>query len=290
MKLASLNTISSVFSYYYQLLMPTYSAKEANVLLKSLIAHFTESKSYKIPEIDKDKKLNESTLLFIHHGVKDLLKMRPLEYIISKVSFYEFEFFINESVLIPRPETEELVDFIWKSKTLFSENPIGLDIGTGSGCIAISLNKIMEASMTAVDISPSALDVAKINSDNHGADIQFINLDILKSSEWDLIPDNLDFIVSNPPYVRKSENALMKKNVLNFEPPAAIFVEDTDPLIFYRAIADLSTQKLKKKGHIYLEINEFLAIETKTLFDDKFSNVDIILDLNGKSRFIHAFN
>lgn len=282
------NKIRDVFNHYSLLMQDLYSQKEANLLLKRLIAHFIESETYRIPDIDGDKRVNESTLLKIHFGVKSLLKYMPLEYIIEEVEFYESKFFVNENVLIPRPETEELVDLIWKNSSLFKSNSIGLDIGTGSGCIAITLSKLLNNRMLACDISSKAIEVAKRNSNKFSTDVEFIQLDFLDSNSWSHLPFELDFIVSNPPYIRDNEKNMMHENVLNFEPHNALFVPNDDPLIFYRAILEFAILHLKKNGYVFLEINEFLGSETQSLYLATCKKVNIINDLNGKQRLIIA--
>jgi release factor glutamine methyltransferase len=287
MKVSS-NKIVDIYNHYLNRLKVVYSEKESSILLKRLMAHFIDSQPYQIPFVDSDKRVSESKLLQIHFAVKDLLVFKPLEYILGFAKFYEHDFLVNENVLIPRPETEELVDYIWKNKNLFDKKPRGLDIGTGSGCIPIMLSKLFDVQMFSCDISQAAISIAEKNKKLHAVDIQFINIDFLNSSFWNLLPLDLDFIVSNPPYVRESEKVLMEKNVLNYEPHLALFVENSDPLIFYRQIHDFALLALKSKGHLFLEINEFLSYETADLFINDFSDIFIIKDLNDKPRFLHV--
>jgi release factor glutamine methyltransferase len=191
---------------------------------------------------------------------------------------------VTPAVLIPRPETEELVDLIIKENGGFSGRII--DFGTGSGCIAIALaSHFKEASVTATDISEDALEIARHNAHLNGVSVDLLRSDIFKPSNE--LPLKADIIVSNPPYVRKSEKKLMHRNVLDFEPHQALFVSDDDPLAFYRAILVISRNLLTEGGKTYFEINEAMGEKMKELFDDfSYSGTEIIKDLNGKDRFI----
>ncbi len=232
----------------------------------------------------------------------------PIQYILGHTEFYGMTFRVSKDVLIPRPETEELVDFIIKKhqnqpKNIISTNILNttlniLDIGTGSGCIIISLaknlaNSISSVNAFAMDISENALKVAESNAKENNVKVQFIQQDILaKNLEKELennfdFFDKLDIVVSNPPYVTQAEKQLMQANVLDFEPHNALFVEDLEPLVFYERIIFLATKYLKKGGFLYFEINEKYPNEMKNLLEKyNFSDVEILLDLQGKSRMI----
>ena len=280
------NLISDIYSFYYKRLQEEYSSKESAILLKRLMGYYLNIKEFKIPQFIENKRVGESLMLKIHFGVKDLLQHKPLEYIIQRSNFYELEFFVNEHVLIPRPETEELVDLIWKTSAKYKNKPAILDIGTGSGCIAITLNKLIDAKTYALDISNLALDVARTNAKNLNADVTFVPMDFLDETQWKSLNLKFDIIISNPPYIRELEKSLMNENVLNFEPHKALFVRDKNPLIFYKKILDFSLEYLNSKGAIFVEINEFLGNETADIFRSNYSNVNIIKDLNGKDRFL----
>jgi release factor glutamine methyltransferase len=208
----------------------------------------------------------------------------PLQYVVGESEFFGRKFIVNPSVLIPRPETELLVREVLKTQT---GAPRILDIGTGSGCIAITLNlEIPTSNVYAIDVSKNALDTAMANSKKLEADVSFIPLDFLKDS---LSIDQVDLIVSNPPYVRNSEKQLMKSNVLDYEPPQALFVSDEDPLLFYKAIALKSKTLLKTEGRVLVEINEKFGDEVKDLFESSgFREVQIIKDLDSKDRIVTA--
>jgi release factor glutamine methyltransferase len=211
----------------------------------------------------------------------------PVQYITGRTSFMDLVFKVNPSVLIPRPETEELVDFIVKENKNKKNLQI-MDMGTGSGCIAVSLaHYLKDAEVIAVDISKSALYVAAENAAINHAKVKFINDDILNFSETNTY--KLDVIVSNPPYVRYSEQKEMRKNVLEYEPKLALFVDDKEALIYYEKIATFSAKHLNNEGLLYLEINEMLSIETAKLVESfGFKNIEIKNDLFGKPRFIRC--
>ena len=238
----------------------------------------------------KDKELSEKEKSEIHNIVERLTKYEPIQYIFGKTDFYGFEFEVNPSVLIPRPETEELVELILRDYPKKKELEV-LDVGTGSGCIAITLKKLLnKAQVYALDISEEALKTARRNAVNNRTQITFFQKDILTPSETaDSIEEEFDIIVSNPPYVMEKEKTNMEANVLDYEPSLALFVPDDDPLLYYHRITLFAEQKLKKKGYIYFEINSQLGAQTvKMLRTMEFKNVELIQDLSGKDRFVKA--
>jgi release factor glutamine methyltransferase len=210
----------------------------------------------------------------------------PIQYILGTTHFYGLEFNVNENVLIPRPETEELVEWIISSVNMpkFTNLKI-LDIGTGSGCIAISLAKnIPNAEVSAIDISDKALATAKENADLNKAAVAFIQKNILETND---LEQQFDIIVSNPPYVRNLEKAEIKPNVLANEPHLALFVEDNDALLFYRKIAELATKNLSLEGKLFFEINQYLGKETVELLEKMhFKNCELRKDIYGNDRMI----
>lgn len=227
--------------------------------------------------------------------VKRLNSHEPIQYILGETTFYGRRFLVDDSVLIPRPETEELVDYLsrWErdTKRVASEKKV-VDIGTGSGCIAISLAKeLNNAQVWAYDISEKALATAQKNAElNDASNITFEKVDILQYlSNKVKTKERFDIIVSNPPYVTKQEAAQMRNNVLDFEPHLALFVEDNDPLIFYKAIACFAFHALKKDGMIIVEINENLGNVTAEVFKGLgFSETEVIKDIHQKNRFVKA--
>ena len=212
---------------------------------------------------------------------------KPIQYILGETEFYGMKFFVNENVLIPRPETEELIEWIIKNTDNSSLKII--DIGTGSGCIAVTLKKnLLNSDVFALDFSDKALEIAKINAEFHQTEIQFIQNDFLKMN-FNELPE-FDIIVSNPPYISETEKNSMDENVVKFEPHSALFVSDENPLIFYERIVEFAKQKLKPNGKIYVEINQNLARETKELFENNFDNTEMKMDISGNYRMIKSFN
>jgi release factor glutamine methyltransferase len=220
--------------------------------------------------------------------ISRLKNFEPIQYILGETEFYGLKLVVNQSVLIPRPETEELVQWIIKSK--LPEHSRILDIGTGSGCIALALKiELKNAEVFGVDISENALEVARLNAIKNNLEVDYFQADILRweESEW----KTFDVIVSNPPYIRESEKQQMHSNVLNFEPENALFVPDGDSLVFYRAIATFAKKHLFESGLLFFEINENLGSEMyEMLIDSGFSEIEIRKDINGKNRMICCRN
>jgi len=224
--------------------------------------------------------------------VLEKLKLhKPIQYIFGETEFFGLKFKVNQNVLIPRQETEELIALILQNSYSKTNEPIQiLDIGTGSGIIAISLAKeLPNAKVYALDVSQNALQVAKQNAKSNNVDINWIHADILEKENWNLVFKNLKFniIVSNPPYVRQLEKTEIHPNVLDNEPHLALFVDDNNPLLFYKAITDFAVDKLKPNGQLFFEINEYLGNETKqVLVGSDFEAIQLLKDLNGKDRML----
>ena len=211
--------------------------------------------------------------------LSELQQEKPIQYITGEAWFYGLRFEVNENTLIPRPETEELVEWIFNSPNIHHPSPINiLDIGTGSGCIPISVKtNLPQANVSAIDVSEKALEVAKRNAASNKVEINFIQTNILEVLD---LNQNFDVIVSNPPYVRNLEKQEIKKNVLDYEPHLALFVEDTDALIFYRKIAQLALKNLTPNGLLFFEINQYLGNETVKLLQNLgFKNIELKKDM-----------
>lgn len=232
----------------------------------------------KIVSDDKNIKINEI--------IDGLAQHHPIQHLIGFTEFMDLKFMVNEHVLIPRPETEELIRWILNDYSM-TPNLDVLDIGTGSGCIPISFSKSLnDANVTTIDISTKAIETAKENAEINKVNINFIHQDILTTNQ---LPQQYNVIVSNPPYVRNLEKAEMQKNVLDFEPHLALFVEDNDPLIFYKKIAELAISAIKPKGALYYEINQYLGKETIELLKQiGFKNIELKKDMFGNDRMIKA--
>ncbi len=278
------NLVRDIRKYYCEQLCSIYDNDEANAMILILLEHYFKITRVKMA-LEPDMRLSESEMLTFHFAVKDLLKNKPIQYIIGETEFCDLKFKVNENVLIPRPETSEMIyKIVERQKTKDKRQLSNLDIGTGSGCIAISLAKqIPNSKVYALDISEKALEVAKENAINNDADVTFIHDDILALKNK--IETKFDIIVSNPPYVRELEKAEMRDNVLNWEPHNALFVSDNDPLIFYRNILEFAKSHLKENGEIWFEINEYLGKEMSGLCKEYgFSDVEIFKDFRGKER------
>lgn len=235
----------------------------------------------------KDEELSKKELSEIEKIVTRLKNHEPIQYILGTTEFYGLPFYAVPEVLIPRPETEELVQWIIQENKLV--NPTILDIGTGSGCIAISLQKnIPQSTVLACDISPVCIETAQRNAELNKCDISVFEFNILTQTPEVKFPE-LDIIVSNPPYVRESEKLQMERNVLDFEPDLALFVPDNDPLLFYKRIADFAKTQLKAGGKLYFEINEAFGRECSEMLQQKgFSEVILKNDIHGKNRMVCA--
>jgi release factor glutamine methyltransferase len=271
--------IESVNSQLFEL----YGLHEAKSIVITVIKHYS---GLSLAEILSGKKIEVETEKKIVEALNKVIQKMPVQYVLGETEFYGRKFFVNENVLIPRCETEELVDLIINDNRSGSVNI--LDIGTGSGCIAVSLDRELPgAKVYAVDISTEALKVATQNSDYNKAGVLFAGYDILGNAEFPH-DTKFDIIVSNPPYVRMSEKQYMHANVLEHEPHIALFVEDSSPLVYYEACLRFAGNCLADKGKIYVEINEFLGAETLALFRNYGYDAVLIKDLQGKDRIIKA--
>lgn len=279
------NRLQDIKKVFIKELAFAYTPNEINTFMALLCQHFIQlSKEEYI--LNDEILVNESDLLKFNFALKDLIKQKPIQYILSTTSFFGLDFIVSQDVLIPRPETEELVDLIIKENPLFKDSL--LDIGTGSGCIAIALkNKYSDAKVTAIDVSLNALQIAKRNAVKNNVEIQFIQADI--SDDNFNINQHFSIIVSNPPYIMEDEKQLMKANVLDYEPAQALFVPNDNPLLFYKTIAEFAKTNLVDGGKLYFEINETLGdVLLNYLNEQGFINCAIFNDLFGKPRFIRC--
>lgn len=284
MRIAS-NKLKDIIDFAYQELDLLYEKSEIRSMIYSLIEHFTEFDLTKILTYKDELKVSESELLKINFAIKDLKKEKPLQQIIGYTDFLDVRIDVNEHVLIPRVETEEIVQRVINENKGRKNLKIA-DICCGSGCIAIALKKAFpDANIYAYDISEEALKKSKENAEKNKEKINFFKENILESKEKN---QEFDIIVSNPPYVRESEKAFMRNNVLLYEPALALFVSDKEPLIFYEHLLKFSNQNLAKNGKIYMEINENLAKETELLFKNFNYQTSVFKDLREKDRLLLA--
>ncbi|MDC9723896.1 MAG: peptide chain release factor N(5)-glutamine methyltransferase [Urechidicola sp.] len=306
-------TLKELKQHFLSTLKSIYPKDEIDSFYFILIEHLLKLKRIDIA-LDPQKELTAMEERFLLYGLEKLQQEIPIQYVTGTTEFFGLPFNVDESVLIPRPETEELIDWILQS--INNQQPATiLDIGTGSGCIAISLTKnIPSAKVFGLDVSQEALNIAKQNAELNKVDVQFIKQDILTLSKKVIAnPDNqrekqsvfnneitslqthrkdelkFDIIVSNPPYVRVLEKQEIKKNVLDNEPHLALFVDDNNPLLFYDKIADFAKENLKQNGELFFEINQYLGKKTIALLKNKgFKNIELRKDIFENDRMIRA--
>jgi release factor glutamine methyltransferase len=266
-------------------LQKIYSLSEATIITDWV---FEKMASLKRSDILKNPEKEISTVAnsLIQNALKDLLQHKPVQYVLGEAWFYSMKLKVNEHVLIPRPETEELVEQLIKDRKSKLTDPAILDIGTGSGCIPIAIKKHLPASkVTSVDISKEALALAKENDALYNTHISFLQLDFLDETNWPQL-GIFDVIISNPPYIPINEKEKLEKHVTDFEPHLALFVPDKSHLIFYEKIAAFGREHLLPNGKIYLETHEDHAKETAALFHNNYQTVMIKKDIYGKERMI----
>ena len=273
-------------THFIKVLTPRYDALEAESFFYLILETKFQMKRIDLafqPEIV----FTETDVLYWDSIVEQLLQEIPIQYLLGTTSFFGMDFEVNTNVLIPRPETEELVAWILE-KYSKNRHPISiLDIGTGSGCIAIALAKnLPNAKVAALDVSELALKTAKQNADRNAVSVAFLQKNILETNNFE---ETFDIIVSNPPYVRNLEKVEIKKNVLEHEPHLALFVDDNDALLFYRKIAVLAQKSLNKNGELYFEINQYLGKEMIALLEE-LGYKDIVLrqDIYGNDRMLYG--
>lgn len=260
-----------------------------------IVSTFLHKKNRIALVFEPDFEINNEQLEHWNNILEELKKEKPIQYILGEAWFFGLRFEVDANTLIPRPETEELVqwiiDTITEKKSGFNQNSLKIiDIGTGSGCIPISLKKELPMTeVSAIDVSDGALEVAQKNALTNNITVHFIKKDILSHTELLLENQKWDIIVSNPPYVRLLEKEEIKKNVLEYEPHLALFVADDDALLFYRKIATLARTSLTENGYLFFEINQYLGAETVALLENLgFKNIQLRQDIYGNNRMIRC--
>jgi release factor glutamine methyltransferase len=293
-----METVKNVFAIFKQALNSLYDVQETEAITLTVLTELLNT-SKGIIKAFPENELNLTQQEEANNILTQLKTGKPLQYVLGYTEFYGLKFLVNAATLIPRPETEELVQWALESVAggglpgsraggeLSGSGLNVLDIGTGSGCIAISLKKNLPAAqVSAIDISADALQTAKQNAKLNEVDINFIEADILTSPP---VTRTSQLIISNPPYVTLDDKKRMHTNVTDFEPHTALFVPEDDPLIFYKAIADFAVANLAKGGLLFLEINESLGKETVELLESKgFTNVELRQDMSGRNRMVRA--
>lgn len=281
------NTVEAINSYYYDALKEIYSKSEITVLLEIVFKHFLNFNKLDL-KTKSQSRLSESELLDFHFTLKRLKNNEPIQYILGEAPFMGMRLKVDKNVLIPRPETEELVD--WVSKVVVGNSTI-MDIGTGSGCIPLSLKKLNHTyNLLAVDVDDKALNVAIENSKTLNLPVTYICQDILGiDSISEFTNSKIDCIISNPPYIGISEKNEMSLQVTEFEPHLALFVEDNDPMIFYKKIAALAFTSLPVDGHLFFESNQLFTNEVAEIMKYQgFKEIEIRLDINQNPRMIYG--
>ena len=278
-------SIKELYRNFLVQLQKIYSLSEATVITDWV---FEKMISLKRTDILKnpEKQITPAAKKLVQSALQELLLHKPVQYVLGEAWFYHMKLKVNEHVLIPRPETEELVEQLIKDRKSKLTDPVILDIGAGSGCIPIAIKKNLPASIvTSIDISEPALALATENAAMHHAHISFTKLDFLDESQWPLLPV-CDIIISNPPYIPISEKDKLNKNVVDFEPYQALFVPDLAPLIFYEKIAIFGKEHLHHAGKIYLETHEEYAPAVAAIFQKLYPTVMIKKDMYGKERMV----
>jgi release factor glutamine methyltransferase len=286
-----MKTVKDVLVTFQQGLETLYDARETGAITLMVLEELTGMSRAKVKAFPEEE-ITPDVLEKLTAILNELKTGKPVQYILGTAEFYGLTFLVNAATLIPRPETEELVEWVLESPNLKVESQklSVLDIGTGSGCIAISLKKNLKyANVSAIDISANALATAKQNAIINEADVTFIEHDILSTDYLKIASLKPDIIVSNPPYVTLQDKTQMHVNVNNFEPHTALFVPENDPLIFYRAIADFAAAHLNVNGLLFFEINENFGKQTVELLQYKgFMSIELRQDMSGRDRMVKA--
>ncbi len=305
------NEFSAIRSYFSEQLNELYSANELKIILKYLFMKRFDASSADYLLAD-EKRLSESDLLFFHDALKRLRNNEPFQYVLGEAEFYGLLLKCDHRALIPRPETEELVDWIlseiqqgktesvvkiaekgyraYRDIEVRPSESVILDICSGSGCIALALkSELPNAQVHALEFSQDALELIKENAAFTGLSVNIFQADALTENYNELVSGKVDIIVSNPPYIPNKDRSMMASNVLDFEPGMALFVENDDPLIFYREIMQRSKSILNENGWLYFEIHEDLSEDVKLLFEQSnFVNIELRKDLQGKDRMMRG--
>ncbi|MGB5667064.1 MAG: peptide chain release factor N(5)-glutamine methyltransferase [Maribacter sp.] len=276
--------LKEIKKIYHNELDAVYGEAEVDSFFYLAIEHYLNLERF-VLALQPNLVIEKSEEQPLFETLSQLRLEKPIQYILGSTQFMELDFKVNEHVLIPRPETEELVRWIINDhKSVQSRKLNILDIGTGSGCIAISLAKYLKNTQVyALEISESALEIAKENAIQNQVDIEFIHDDILKLDKLEV---KFDIIVSNPPYIRMLEKNKIMSNVVENEPGIALFVSDDDPLVFYKKIVQFAVFNLKNNGSLYFEINQYLGKETKKLLEAYYSEIELRKDMFGNDRMV----
>lgn len=281
-------TTAEFYLDYKTKLKAIYDDQEADNIADWVFERVTGLKKWE-RRMNKNLELPADQINILQKYLQELLQSKPVQYVLNEAWFYKRKFYVNENVLIPRPETEELVEWIINEiPSMKIPHPKILDIGTGSGCISISLQKeLPNTSVTAIDVSEKALVVAAKNAAQIDSNVNFIKINFLDKQQWASL-SKFDVIVSNPPYIPIIEKEILAKNVTDFEPGIALFVQNNDPFIFYKTIVAFAENHLEEKGKIFTEVHEEYANSVKNIFENSGFISTIKKDIYGKQRMVSA--
>jgi release factor glutamine methyltransferase len=288
MFLCCMETVKDAYHEFRLTLAPLYGVQEADAIASMVLTELTGYSKAKLRAFVDDP-LTEAQQQRAYEVLKEIATGKPVQYVLGHVHFYGLDFKVSSAVLIPRPETEELVQ--WILETMKGSHPqTVLDIGTGSGCIPITIKKEQpDSELFAIDISADALAIAQANAHINTVDVKFVEADILNLQAAEILNQTYHIIVSNPPYVTERDKLQMHTNVTDFEPHTALFVSDNDPLIFYKAITEFASLHLLVGGYLFFEINESYGMETLDMMKRiGFINGELRQDMMGKDRMIRA--
>ena len=279
------NRVRDIIALFHEELDALYSSGEVDAFIEILFEEYLGWDRVKLL-LNREMSIDQSDLLRFHWALEDLNKYRPIQHIVGHTDFCGCRISVSPDVLVPRPETEEIVNWVVNQFSTLNSQLSILDLCTGSGCIAIALKRAFpQAEVTAVDLSDKALVIARQNADNNNVAINFVHGDVL-DPQFKIQNSKFNIIISNPPYVMEKERSLMRRNVLDYDPAMALFVPDDDPLRFYRAIATIARQNLTPDDQLVVEINEALADETCAVLEG--FNIKVHNDFRGRPRWISA--
>ncbi|WP_342644304.1 peptide chain release factor N(5)-glutamine methyltransferase [Mucilaginibacter sp. CSA2-8R] len=283
-----METVKDAYDQFKAQLALLYHSQEADAMASVVLSDLTGYSKAKLKAFTDDT-ISPEHQLQLHKILEELVTGKPIQYVLGHAHFYGLNFKVTPATLIPRPETEELVQWVLDTLSDVGQ-PTVLDVGTGSGCIPITVKyQLPNSKVFAIDISSDALTVAQDNAQTNGVDVTFVEADVLNMQAEEIAKQCYQVVISNPPYITETDKLQMHKNVTDFEPHTALFVPDTNPLLFYTAITDFAATHLVKGGFLFFEINESYGSATMDVMKQKgFINAELRQDLMGKDRMIRA--